>query len=110
MSAPFHSDHTPPSGVQRDGIFLLFADSLVIIRKARECTLSARGVLAEIDKPSAVSMIASATAAAGGQRRVYDLTFGGWHALGDTRFTMSDNGCNVWMSSLHDLKDGRFWP
>lgn len=103
LPAPFNTGPLP--GNQREGIFLLFADSLVILRKTREGNLSARGVMAEIDKPSAVSMMASATAAAGGQKRIYELSFGGWHALGDTRFTMSDDGRNVWMSSLHDLKD-----
>jgi hypothetical protein len=105
LPAPFHVEASPVYGSQREGLFLLFADSLVMLRKAPGTSLSARGVVAEIDKPSALSMMASATAAAGGQRRVYDLTFGGWHALNDTRFTMSDDGRLVWMSSLADLKD-----
>jgi hypothetical protein len=105
LPAPFHVETSPAHGSQREGMFLLFADSLIIVRKAREGSLSARGVMAEIDKPSALSIMASATAAAGGQRRVYELIFGGWHALCDTRFTMSDDGRLVWMSSLHDLKD-----
>ncbi|KAH6662978.1 hypothetical protein B0J14DRAFT_281273 [Halenospora varia] len=102
--APFHVG--PSASVNlREGMFLVFADSVVILRKAIGCTLSARGVMAEIDKPSAQSMMASVTAAAGGQKRTWELSFGGWHVLGDTKFTMSNDGRNVWMASLHDLKD-----
>jgi hypothetical protein len=102
LPAPFHSS-TPPSF--RDGVFLLFADCLVILRKNGDGSLSARGLTAEVEKPSAAAMMASVTAAAGGQKHMYDLSFAGWHVLGDTRFTMSDDGRSVWMTSIHDLKD-----
>jgi hypothetical protein len=58
----------------------------------KDGALSARGVMAEVDKPNAATMMASVTAAAGGQKHIYDLSFGGWHALADTRFTLSDDG------------------
>jgi hypothetical protein len=61
--------------------------------------------MAEIEKPSAAVMMASVTAAAGGQKHVYNLSFAGWHVLSDTRFTMSDDGRIVWMTSMHDLRD-----
>ena len=104
LPAPYHAD---PSAIAsaREGMFLLFADCIVILRKSRECTLSARGLVAEIDKPSAATMMASVTAAAGGQRKVYELTFCGWHDLGDTRFTTSDDGRSVAMVSLQEMKD-----
>jgi hypothetical protein len=86
-------------------MFLLFGDCIVLLRKARECNLSSRGLMAEVDNPSAATMMASVTAAAGGQKKIYELTFCGWHILGDTRFTMSDDGRNVAMVSLHDLRD-----
>lgn len=105
LPAPFHVGPSATSGNLREGMFLIFADTVVVLRKARECSLSARGVMAEIDKPSAVSMMASMTAAAGGQKRVYELAFSGWHVLGDTRFTMSEDGRTVWMASLNELKD-----
>jgi hypothetical protein len=85
--------------------FLLFANCVVLLRKARDCTLSARGLVAEVDKPSTATMMASVTAAAGGQKKIYELTFSGWHILGDTRFTMSEDGLSVAMVSLHELKD-----
>lgn len=105
LSPPFHVEPPGTPGITKEGIFLLFADCVVILRKAAQCNLSARGVMAEVDKPSAASMMASVTAGAGGQKRVYDLTFAGWHALGDTRFTTSDDVRSVWMSSLKELKD-----
>jgi hypothetical protein len=102
LAAPFHIS-TPPHF--RDGVFLLFADCLIILRKNGGGSLSARGLTAEIEKPSAAAMMASVTAAAGGQKHVYDLTFAGWHVLGDTRFTMSDDGRSIWMTSTNELKD-----
>ena len=102
LPAPFHSS-TPPSF--RDGVFLLFADCLVILRKNGDGSLSARGLTAEVEKPSAAAMMASVTAAAGGQKHMYDLSFAGWHVLSNTRFTISDDGRSVWMTSTHDLKD-----
>jgi hypothetical protein len=105
LPAPFHINHSTTSDVSREGIFLLFADSLVVVKKTRECNLSARGVMAEVDKPSAAAMMASVTAAAAGQNLVFELSFSGWHVLADTRFTMSDDGRIVWLTSLQDLKD-----
>ena len=99
---------TPPynvSGPSRESILLLFADRVVLLRKTDDCTISARGLVAEVDKPSAVIMMASMTANAGGQKHVYDFAFSGWHVLGDTRFTTSDDGRNIWITSLHELKD-----
>jgi hypothetical protein len=104
LPAPFHVGPSATASA-REGMFLLFADYIIVLRKARECNLSARGLVAEVDKPSAATMIASVTAAAGGHKKMYELTFCGWHALGDTRFTMSDDGRSVAMVSLHELKD-----
>jgi hypothetical protein len=86
-------------------MLLLFADSIVVLKKTRDCNLSARGLVAEVDRPSAAIMMASVTAAAGGQNLIYELSFAGWHGLADTRFTMSDDGQIIWLASLQDLKD-----
>jgi hypothetical protein len=104
LPAPFHVGPSA-TGSAREGMFLLFGDCIVLLRKAGECNLSARGLMAEVDKPSAATMMASVTAAAGGQKKIYELTFYGWHVLGDTRFTMSDDGRTLAMVSLHELKD-----
>ncbi|KAH8808834.1 hypothetical protein F5884DRAFT_382965 [Xylogone sp. PMI_703] len=103
-SAPFHIPNLQ-SQDSREGMLLLFSDYVVLVKKAHGCKLSARGVLAEVDKPSAATMMASATAAAGGQKHEYELSFRGWHALSDTRFMTSDDRQSLWMSSSRDLKD-----
>ena len=101
----------PPYNVLRNlnsssaGILLLFADSLVILRKTTRCTLSARGIMAEIEKPSATTMMASVAAAAGGQRHSYELSVAGWYRLGRVRFTESGDGRVIWMTCPQDLKD-----
>ena len=86
-------------------MFLVFADCVVVLKKAVQCNLSARGLMAEVDKPSAASMMASITANAGGQKKTFELVFSGWHVLGDTRFTMSDDGRLVSMVSVHEDAD-----
>jgi hypothetical protein len=103
LSAPYHltGGYSPSSA----GMILLFADSLVILWKARGCNLSARGVLAEVDKPSAAAMIATIAAAAGGQKQSYDLSFGGSFALSDTRFTESSGGRVTWMTCPLESKE-----
>ncbi|KAG4415515.1 hypothetical protein IFR04_011327 [Cadophora malorum] len=101
LPAPFLTSTTS----YREGMFLVFADCVVVLKKAVQCNLSARGLMAEVDKPSAASMMASITANAGGQKKTFELVFSGWHVLGDTRFTMSDDGRLVSMVSVHELKD-----
>jgi hypothetical protein len=103
LSAPYNaSAKFSPSNA---GILLLFADSVIVLRKTTGCNLSARGVVAEVDKPSAASMIASATAAAGGQRSFYELNFEGWYLLGETRFTESCAGRVTWMTCPNAIKE-----
>lgn len=111
ISAVDFTELTPPyqdpvvTGDAGSGILLLFADCVVILSKIRGCTLSARGVMAEIDKPSAATIMASVTAAAGGPKPVYELSLAGWHSLGGTRFTESNDSRLTWMASSHELKD-----
>jgi hypothetical protein len=103
LSAPYHlaGGYSPSSA----GMLLLFTDRLVILQKTKGCTLAARGVLAEVDKPSAAAMIATITAAAGGQKQSYELSFSGSFALSDTRFTESNGGRVTWMTYPSDSKD-----
>jgi hypothetical protein len=105
LAAPYHLASSNQPGINREGMLLLFVDCVVFLRKTRDSTLSSRGFMAEVDKPSAALMMASVTAAAGGQKHVYDLSFTGWHRLGDIRFTTSDDGRLIWITSLNDLKD-----
>lgn len=105
LPAPFHTAPIPTAGTSREGMFLLFSDRVVVLKKSITCNLSARGFMAEVDKPSAAVMMSTVTAAAGGQKKIFDLVFAGWHILGETRFTMSDDGRLVSMVSFHELKD-----
>ena len=106
LGPPFHLDAPFTSaGFPRSGMLLFFADCVAVLKKSRDGAMSARGLVAEVDKPSAAVMIAPVTAAAGGQKYNYELQFSGWHVLGDTRFTMSADGRCIWMSSLYELKD-----
>ncbi|KAG9240236.1 hypothetical protein BJ878DRAFT_307164 [Calycina marina] len=101
LSAPYHTV-SPPHG---DGMLLFFADCVVVLKKTREGSITARTLTSEVDKPTAAVMMGPVTAAAGGQKFNYELQFSGWHILGDTRFTISDDSRCLWMSSLHELKD-----
>ncbi|RAL61145.1 hypothetical protein DID88_010484 [Monilinia fructigena] len=107
LPAPYHVVATTGSAASntKEGMLLLFADCIVLLKKNKDCLQTARGVMAEIDKPSAQTMMASVTAAAGGQKHIFDLSFTGWHVLGDTRFTSSDDNRCIWLTSLHELKD-----
>ncbi|KAH0596055.1 hypothetical protein MHUMG1_05914 [Metarhizium humberi] len=91
------------SDLDSSGIFLLFADCIIILRKIG-FTMTGRDLLREIDKPSAAELLISMTNAAGGPAS-YEFAFTGWHSLADVRFTESEDGSLVWMTSTRDMKD-----
>ncbi|KAL2890334.1 hypothetical protein HOO65_020876 [Ceratocystis lukuohia] len=84
------------------GMFLVFADCVVLVKKQTH-NITGRDFLRELDKPSAAGLMVSMTNAAGGTAE-YDLLFMGWHDLADVRFTESDDGQLVWMTSVKDMK------
>jgi hypothetical protein len=99
---------TPPfqggsSELDNPGIFLLFADCVIILKKIG-FTMTGRDLLREIDKPSAAELLISMTNAAGGPSS-YEFAFTGWHNLADVRFTESEDGSLVWMTSTKEMKD-----
>ncbi|KAI1409198.1 hypothetical protein F5Y13DRAFT_193674 [Hypoxylon sp. FL1857] len=94
---------TEPVSSDQAGIFLLFSDCVVILRKVYGAGTTARDLLREIDKPSPAGLLASMTNAAGGPGS-YELAFAGWHSLSDVRFTESSDGRIVWMTSLNEMK------
>ncbi|KAI1143114.1 hypothetical protein F5Y05DRAFT_143040 [Hypoxylon sp. FL0543] len=94
---------TEPVPSDQAGIFLLFSDCVVIVKKVYGSNTTARDLLREIDKPSPAGLLASMTNAAGGQGS-YELAFAGWHSLSDVRFTESSDGRIVWMTSLNEMK------
>ena len=90
------------TGAARDGqasIMLLFPDSFVVLRKSSQNSMSARGLLAEVDRPSNLS----ATLIADGNGNTLPakgLTFGFAFQLQETRFTECNNGCLVSMACV----------
>ncbi|KAI1394005.1 uncharacterized protein F4822DRAFT_33422 [Hypoxylon trugodes] len=104
ISAPYQIG-TAAEPLQSDqaGIFLLFSDCVVIVRRAYGANTTARDLLREIDKPSPAGLLASMTNAAGGPGS-YELAFAGWHTLADVRFTESSDGRMVWMTSSNEMK------
>ncbi|KAK2010795.1 RhoGEF domain-containing protein [Colletotrichum eremochloae] len=93
----------PPEMAERAGIFLLFSDCVVIVKKLGPKPMSGKDLLREIDKPSAAGLLLSMTNAAGGYSS-YELAFTGWHSLADVRFTESTDGKLTWMTSTQEMK------
>ncbi|KAK2004363.1 RhoGEF domain-containing protein [Colletotrichum falcatum] len=93
----------PPEMAERAGIFLLFSDCVVIVKKLGPKPMSGKDLMREIDKPSAAGLLLSMTNAAGGHPS-YELAFTGWHGLADVRFTESVDGKLTWMTSTQEMK------
>ncbi|KAF3347279.1 Alanyl-tRNA editing protein Aarsd1 [Verticillium dahliae VDG2] len=102
VPAPFNSVDQYEAA-DRSGMFLLFADCVVILKKLGPNIVTGRDLLREIDKPSAAGLLVSMTNAAGGPGS-YELAFTGWHNLSDVRFTESADGTLVWMTSTQEMK------
>ncbi|OTA93739.1 hypothetical protein M434DRAFT_395415 [Hypoxylon sp. CO27-5] len=103
IPAPYQIGVAELASSDQAGIFLLFSDCIVIVRKVYGASTTARDLLREIDKPSPAGLLASMTHAAGGQGS-YELAFAGWHPLSDVRFTESSDGRIVWMTSTNEMK------
>ncbi|KZF19357.1 hypothetical protein L228DRAFT_250947 [Xylona heveae TC161] len=95
IPAPFRYDVAADD--QEAGLFLLFSSCLVLVRKANESAISARGVLAEADRPTTVTIAASVAAAIDEKRSSPDLVFAGSIGLDALRFTETSDGRCVWM-------------
>ncbi|KAI0541145.1 hypothetical protein GGR58DRAFT_458117 [Xylaria digitata] len=104
IPAPYQSIGTTESEPdERAGMFLVFSDCIIIVKKLYGIHMTARDLLREIDKPSAAGLLASMTNAAGGPGS-YDLAFAGWHELADIRFTESADGRMTWMTSGKEMR------
>ncbi|KAF4444702.1 Rho guanyl nucleotide exchange factor [Fusarium acutatum] len=86
----------------RSGIFLLFSDCVVILKKMSG-NMTGRELLREIEKPSAAGLLISMTNAAGGPA-AYEFVFTGWHDMADVRFTEAVDGTLFWMTSTSEMK------
>ncbi|KAK3986548.1 hypothetical protein QBC44DRAFT_139147 [Cladorrhinum sp. PSN332] len=103
LAAPY-VDGSPDAIVpDRPGILLLFSDLIVILQKKTNSGITGRDFLKEIDKPSPAGLLVSMTNAAGGQG-TWEFAFTGWHNLADVRFTESQDGRLVWMTSTEEMK------
>ncbi|KFY84904.1 hypothetical protein V500_08892 [Pseudogymnoascus sp. VKM F-4518 (FW-2643)] len=96
LSPPYHA--TANTLANTPGVLLLFADTLIVCRKAGGSNISARGVMAEVDKPSTASMVASVTGAGVEPRPPPELYLVSYHTLSDIRFTESQDGRVTWMT------------
>ncbi|KAJ3578542.1 hypothetical protein NPX13_g2020 [Xylaria arbuscula] len=104
IPAPYsNTNATDPEVDERAGMFLVFSDYIVIVKKLYGIQMTARDLLREIDKPSAAGLLASMTNAAGGLGS-YDLAFAGWHELADVRFTESADGRMTWLTSAKEMR------
>ena len=97
LKAPYNVGTADKDG--QASILLLFPDSLVVVRKSSMTSLSARGVLAEVDRPSSKVLTTShsSTFTATAQK---GLTFAFSFELRDTRFTESSDGRLVSMACV----------
>ncbi|KAI1432223.1 hypothetical protein GGR50DRAFT_622173 [Xylaria sp. CBS 124048] len=106
IPAPYQITNTADSQLEeRSGLFIVFSDCIVIVKKMHGVQMTARDLLREIDKPSPAGLLASMTNAAGGVGS-YDLAFAGWHELADVRFTESADGRFTWMTSAKEMRGG----
>ncbi|KAL3495209.1 hypothetical protein BJX62DRAFT_6972 [Aspergillus germanicus] len=74
LSPPYHLD--PPNLDPEPGIMLLYKNCLVLLAKAPECRMTARGLMAELDNASSTAQGVSAVSASSTEIRVvqvYDL-------------------------------------
>ena len=92
---------------QKGTIFLLFSDYLVSARKSPHGSLTARGIIAEVDRPSKDTLAASVAIATTGQHAAAPLIFNDYYRLSKLRFTESSGGSMVFMTSVNDAQAGQ---
>ncbi|KAI9794409.1 MAG: hypothetical protein M1816_005479 [Peltula sp. TS41687] len=100
VPAPYRVDRLNKQ--QKANIFLIFSDHVVSVRKAPDSSLSARGVMAEVDRPS--TPIAAQAVPGAGQRATPPLIFHEVHRLRDVAFSESGDGSMIFMSSKDNAK------
>ena len=103
LAPPFNADSPQLGAHDIGGILLLFSDCVALVTKMSTSSPSGKELIRELDKPSAAGLLASMTNAAGGQGS-YELAFVGWHNLADVRFTESEDGRLLWMTSTQEMK------
>ncbi|KAI9882290.1 MAG: putative cell survival pathways protein [Watsoniomyces obsoletus] len=87
---PYHVGHLNPS--ETGHILLLFADYLVFVRKSPHSSLTARGVMAEVDRPSKGALKVAPSTTLSGQDSGPPLVFESVCYLKDIQFSESARG------------------
>ena len=96
LSPPYRTNSQV--GGEASGLMLLFKDCLVILRRPPGCKMSARGVLAEVDRPTVMTMTGSGPDSGREHPHESKLTFSSFFDLERLRFSESHNSCMVWIS------------
>ena len=97
LKTPYWATTTAKDG--QASMMLLFPDSFVVVRKDGPNSLSARGLLAEVDRPATTSKMAISNID-DNLTRVKGLTYGFSFHLQETRFTECNNGRLVAMACV----------
>ncbi|MCJ1397720.1 hypothetical protein MMC11_000916 [Xylographa trunciseda] len=97
LKAPYRTTTTAKDG--QASLMLLFPDSFVVLRKASSNSLSARGLLAEVDRPSTKSTTL-APDISDNPTNPKGLTFGFSFHLQETRFTECNGGRLISMACV----------
>ena len=103
LDAPYRANTFAPARIA--GVFLLFADCLVLAQNPGDSTLTARGIVAEVERPSAAAMAASLSAATDGRASANRLVFLESIPLTGVRFCESNSGVTVWMYRSQSGRD-----
>lgn len=86
------------AGEEAAGLMLLFNERVIILKKPLGCKMSARGVLAEVDRPTVTAMAGSGPDPVSERFHDGKLAFSNSFDLDRIRFSESHNGSTIWMS------------
>jgi hypothetical protein len=106
LKAPYSADVRVKDEPQ--SMLILFPNYLLILRKAIGAPLSARGLLAEVDRPGLATRNVQATGIAGAQ--AYPLTLAYAFKLSETRLTESSEGRIICLASVQKAINDKYNP
>jgi hypothetical protein len=96
LSPPYRTN--VQAGEEAAGLMLLFNECIIILKKSLGCKMSARGVLAEVDRPTVTAMAGSGPDPVSERLHEGKLAFSNSFDLDHIRFSESHNGSTIWMS------------
>ena len=98
LSPPYSVSSNAKQG--QASLLLLFVDCLIVVRKTEGNAMSARGVLAEVDRPGPATGV---TSFSGKQHPAHGLAFSGCFDLQVLRFAESQGGRLTWMTCTEQI-------